>query len=191
MLAQLSPGLDNCTFVGDARLFVSNFTGEITEILPGGTTRAALPGGLNWPLDLAVGADGALYIADGTYFYGWQPGGEKQTAGMLFTPGYPGFLRGLDAVGPGEFLVTTANGEVARYRPETSETEVLASGFDQLYGVALAPDGIVLSSSRALGGCWPSARRHRCACRSASRPGRRGDRTRTGVLVGESVPAGS
>ncbi|HTF09136.1 MAG TPA: SMP-30/gluconolactonase/LRE family protein, partial [Asanoa sp.] len=35
LLAQLTPGLDNLTFVGD-RLFVSNFTGEITEILGGG-----------------------------------------------------------------------------------------------------------------------------------------------------------
>ena len=68
LLAQLNPGLDNLTFVGD-RLFVSNFTGEITEILGGGETRTVLPGGLNWPLDLAVGDDGSLYVADGTYFY--------------------------------------------------------------------------------------------------------------------------
>ena len=67
LLAQLSPGLDNCTFVGD-RLLVSDFTGEITEISPDGTTRAVLPGGLCWPLDLTVGQDGQLYIADGTYF---------------------------------------------------------------------------------------------------------------------------
>ncbi len=32
VLATLNPGLDNLTFVGE-RLFVSNFTGEITEIL--------------------------------------------------------------------------------------------------------------------------------------------------------------
>jgi len=68
VLAQLNPGLDNLTFV-DNRLFVSNFTGEITEILGDGQTRTVLGGGLNWPLDLAVGADGNLYIADGTYFY--------------------------------------------------------------------------------------------------------------------------
>lgn len=139
VLAQLNPGLDNCTFA-DGRLFVSSFTGEITEILPDGGTRSALPGGLNWPLDLAVGADGALYVADGTFFYRLSEG-EKQIAGMLFTPGYPGFLRGLTLAAPGEFVVTTANGEVARYRPDTSETDVLASGFDQLYGVALATDG--------------------------------------------------
>ena len=89
VLAQLSPGLDNCTFVGD-RLFVSNFTGEITEILGGGETRTVLPGGLNWPLDLAVGDDGRLYVADGTYFYAVAPDGSLQTVGMLFSPGYPG-----------------------------------------------------------------------------------------------------
>ena len=79
VLAQLTPGLDNCTFVGsgsEARLFVSNFTGEITEILGGGETRTTLPGALNWPMDLAVGADGKVYVADGTYFYALQPDGS-------------------------------------------------------------------------------------------------------------------
>lgn len=155
LLAQLSPGLDNCTFVGD-RLFVSNFTGEITEIGADGGVRTALPGGLNWPLDLAVGDDGALYVADGTFTYRLSTGssgdkGEREIAGMLFTPGYPGFLRGLTPVGPGLFLVTTANGDVARWRPATSETEVLASGFDQLYGVALAPDGAALAVEQGTG----------------------------------------
>lgn len=144
VLAQLSPGLDNCTFTGSgpaARLFVSNFTGEITEILPDGTTGTVLAGGLNWPLDLAVSPDGTLFVADGTYLYSFAAAGAKQIAGMLFTPGYPGFLRGLTPSGPGEFVVTTANGEVARYRPATSETEVVAAGFDQLYGVDLTSDG--------------------------------------------------
>lgn len=144
LLAQLNPGLDNCTFVGD-RLFVSNFTGEITQISPDGTTESVLPGGLNWPLDLAVGDDGQLYIADGTYFYVALPDGSLHTAGMLFSPGYPGFLRGVAASGPGEFVVTTSGGQVARYRPDASESEVLADGFDQLYGVAVSPGGVVVA----------------------------------------------
>ncbi len=175
VLAALNPGLDNLTFVGD-RLFVSNFTGEITEILSGGQSRTVLPGGLNWPLDLAVGADGNLYIADGTYFYVLlrdgddrerggagrsgsppiRPGDDRErggagrsgsspirpgslrTAGMLFSPGYPGFMRGLAPSGPGEFVVTTSNGQIARYWPGRNESEVLAEGFDQLYGVAVS-----------------------------------------------------
>jgi sugar lactone lactonase YvrE len=150
VLADLNPGLDNSTFVGD-RLFVSNFTGEITEILDGGQTQTVLPGGLNWPLDLAVGADGNLYVADGTYFYVLLPDRTLQTVGMLFTPGYPGFVRGLAAAGPGEFVVTTSGGQVSRYRPASCESEVLADGFDQLYGVAIAADGTVAAAELGTG----------------------------------------
>lgn len=150
VLANLSPGLDNLTFVGQ-RLFVSNFTGEITEILDDGATRTILAGGLNWPLDLTVGADGLLYVADGTYFYRFSPDGLLRTAGMLFSPGYPGFLRGVAPSGPGEFVVTTSNGEVARYRPDANESEFLATGFDQLYGVAIAASGAVLVAELGAG----------------------------------------
>src|SRR5579875_50135 len=144
VLADLNPGLDNVTLVGD-RIFVSNFTGEITEISDDGATHTVLPGGLNWPLDLAVGADGNLYIADGTYFYVLRPGGALQTVGMLFSPGYPGFLRGLAPTGAGEFVVTTSGGQVSRYRHADSESTVLADGFDQLYGVAVAGDAVVVA----------------------------------------------
>jgi sugar lactone lactonase YvrE len=50
VLATIAPGLDNLTFAGD-RLFVSSFTGRVTEILGGGETRDVLPGGLTcaWP----------------------------------------------------------------------------------------------------------------------------------------------
>ena len=140
VLATLTPGLDNCSFV-DGRLFVSTFTGLITEVLAGGQTSTLLPGGLNWPLDLSVGADGNLYVADGTYFYLVTPDGALQTVGMLFSPGYPGFLRGLAPSGAGEFVVTTSGGQVARYRPAANETDYLADGLDQLYGVALSSDG--------------------------------------------------
>lgn len=140
VLATLTPGLDNCSFV-DGRLFVSTFTGLITEVPANGQPTALLPGGLNWPLDLTVGADGNLYVADGTYFYLVTPDGALQTTGMLFSPGYPGFLRGLAPSGPGEFVVTTSGGQVARYRPAANETDYLADGLDQLYGVALAADG--------------------------------------------------
>ena len=149
VLATLTPGLDNLTFVGE-RLLVSNFTGEITEILSGGEVRTVLPGGLNWPLDLAVGADGHVYIADGTYFYALRDGALR-TAGMLFSPGYPGFVRGLACLGPREFAVTTSNGQVARYRPGSNESDVVAEGFDQLYGVAVAPGGAIVVAELGAG----------------------------------------
>jgi len=150
VLAQLSPGLDNLTFVGD-RLFVSNFTGEITEILSGGDTSTVLPGGLNWPLDLAMSDDGNLYVADGTYFYVLRADGPLETAGMLFSPAYPGFLRGLAVAGAGEFVVTTSGGQVARYRPAANETDYLAADFDQIYGVAIGPGDMVVFAELGTG----------------------------------------
>jgi sugar lactone lactonase YvrE len=150
VLAQLNPGLDNLTFV-DGRLFVSNFTGEITEILPGGGTSTLLPGGLNWPLDLAIGADGRLYIADGTYFYTVGDDGALQTVGMLFSPGYPGFLRGLAPEPGGAFVVATSGGQIARYRSADGETDYLADGFDQLYGVAIGPGGDIVFAELGTG----------------------------------------
>jgi sugar lactone lactonase YvrE len=150
VLAQLEPGLDNCTFVGE-RLFVSSFTGQITEVLAGGQTRTLLPGGLNWPLDLTVDANGQLYIVDGTHFHALQPDGSLRTLGMMFSPGYPGNVRGAVALGPDEFLLASSGGQVARWRPSRGESETLAQGFDQLYGIAVAPGGAVIVAELGAG----------------------------------------
>ncbi|MET9214135.1 MULTISPECIES: SMP-30/gluconolactonase/LRE family protein [unclassified Nocardia] len=150
VLAALEPGLDNCTFVGN-RLFVSSFTGEITEILAGGATESILEGGLMWPLDLTVASDGTLYVADGTYLYVFGDAGLTQVA-SLFSLNTPGYVRGVTAVGPGELLVATSSGEIASYRPGPEPvTEVLAEGFDQLYGIAVTADRTVVAAEFGAG----------------------------------------
>lgn len=143
LLAQLTPGLDNVTFVGE-RMFVSNISGYVVEILDGGKTRDLVPDGLSWPLGLAMDSTGLLFIADGPFSYTLRQGGERELAGMLFSPGYPGYSRGVAAAAAGEFVVTTANGDVARYWPAPQKSEFLAHGFNQLYGVAVAPRGGVV-----------------------------------------------
>lgn len=150
VLAKLSPGLDNLTFVGD-RLFVSNISGQITEILGGGEIRTVLPGGLNWPLDLTMGSEGTLYVADGTNLYALLPGNTLRSVGNLFSSNYPGFIRGLTSVGAGEFVVTTSNGQVSRYRPTNNESEVLVEGLDQPYGLAVAADGTIVVAELGAG----------------------------------------
>ncbi len=150
VLANLTPGLDNSTFVGD-RLFVSNLSGCIMEILADGGTKELVPNGLNWPLGLALGDDERLFIADGACSYMLRPGSEIQSAGMLFTQGYPGYARGVAASGPGEFVITTGTGTVARYRPDFGESDVLATGYDQLYGLAIARDGGIIFAESGTG----------------------------------------
>jgi len=150
VLAELDPGLDNLAFI-DQRLFVSSLSGQITEVLGGGESRLLLSGGLTWPLDLEVADDGNLYVADGIYLYLLTRDGQLRTVGMLFAPGYPGFLRGLAAAGEGNFIVTTSNGQVSRYHPARSESEVLADGFDQVYGVGIAPDQTIVVAELGTG----------------------------------------
>ena len=150
VMANLSPGLDNVTFVGK-RVFVSNISGYITEILDGGKTRDLIADGFNWPLGLAVDSDGSLFVADGPFSYALKPGQQRQRAGFLFEPNYPGYSRGVAKAGSGEFVVTTANGDVVRYWPAKPEKQVLASGFDQLYGVAVSPNGGVVFVEQGAG----------------------------------------
>lgn len=150
VLANLTPGLDNCTFVGD-RLFVSHGDGSVIEILEPGKTRTLVDKGLLWPMGLAVDANGEIFVADGPYCYSLRPGGSPEVLGMLFTPGYPGFTRGVADAGIGEWIVTTAFGDVKRYRPAREESDVIAQGFDKLMGVALGPGGTVVFAESATG----------------------------------------
>lgn len=150
VLADIGPGLDNVTFVGD-RIFVSSISGQVNELFGGGKTRSVVPDGLNWPLGLAIGEDGVLFAADGPFHYRFAPGGGRELAGMLFTPGCPGYTRGVAISGPGEVIVTTANGQVSRWRPAAQESEHLAEGFDMLYGVAVAADGTAVFAEGGAG----------------------------------------
>jgi len=150
VLADIAPGLDNCTFVGE-RLFVSHISGAIHEILEPGRTRPLVDRGLQWPLGLAVDETGALFIADGVFTYDLRPGDALGLAGTLFTPGFPGYTRGVFAEAPGQYVVTTANGNVARYWPARQESDTLGTSFDRLMGVAVAPGGAVIAAEYGTG----------------------------------------
>jgi glucose/arabinose dehydrogenase len=106
---------------------------------------------LQWPLGLAVGADGHVFVADGVFSYMLAPGGTLTLAGMIFYPGCPGYMRGAAAAGPGEWVVTTGLGAVARYRPALGQNDVIAAGYDQLMGVDIARDGAVVFAEYGTG----------------------------------------
>ena len=151
VLAQLTPGLDNSTFVGK-RLFVSNIIG-VRHRDPRG--RQDQGPRARWP-ELAAGSgDGRGRCCSmwptGPFPTRFGRGRIVSSRACCSVPGYPGYSRGVVAAGPGEFIVTTANGAVARYWPAQQKSEVLASGFDQLYGVAIAPRGAVIFAEQGTG----------------------------------------
>lgn len=150
MLAQLAPGLDNVTFVGE-RIFVSNIAGHIDEILPDGNVRPVIEGGFNWPLGLAVQGDGTLFVGDGPFSYTMKAGGAREVAGLLFTPGSPGYVRGVASVSSGEIAVTTSVGTIALWDYTAQRHEVIASGLDQLYGIVALPDGSIVAAETGAG----------------------------------------
>ena len=146
-LANLGPGLDNVTFVGD-RIFVSSINGSVTEILEPGKVRPLVKRGLQWPLGIAVDDAGSVFVCDGVYGYTLDPKAEGvealKLAGMAFWPGSPGYLRGVCAGGEtGEWIVTTGLGSVARYNPTAGTSDFIAHGYDQLMGVARSTNGAI------------------------------------------------
>jgi sugar lactone lactonase YvrE len=138
VMATIGAGLDNVAFVGK-RTFVSHITGSIHEITAPGQAKPIVDKGLEWPLGLAVGPDGTVFVADGGFCNAIPPGGEMVNIGNFFVPGYPGWIRDVAAVGAGEWAVTTADGVVALWNPAAQSSEVIASGYDKLMGIAVAP----------------------------------------------------
>jgi sugar lactone lactonase YvrE len=156
VLANLGPGLDNVTFVGD-RIFISSINGSLTEILEPGKVSPLVQRGLQWPLGLAVDGEGTIFVCDGVYGYNLKPGGDVsvdalQLAGMIFWPGCPGYLRGVAASSvSGEWIIATGLGSLARYRPAAGESDFIGHGYDQLMGVATTDGGAIVFAEYGAG----------------------------------------
>jgi sugar lactone lactonase YvrE len=154
-LANVGPGLDNVTFVGD-RIFVSSINGSITEILEAGKTRPLVQRGLQWPLGIGVNGEGTVFVCDGVYGYTLNPVGQGidalQLSGMIFYPGCPGYMRGVCAgSSPGEWIIATGLGSLARYRPKAGESDFIGHGYDQLMGVATTEGGAIVFAEYGAG----------------------------------------
>jgi DNA-binding beta-propeller fold protein YncE len=60
-------------------------------------------------------------------------------------------MRGAVASAPGEWVITTGLGAVARYRPGAGESDFIATGYDRLMGVDIAAGGAVVFAEYATG----------------------------------------
>ena len=146
LLARLGPGLDNIDYVGD-RLFVSHMLdGRITEVTPGGGLREVIAGGFQFPLDITIDKRGAIVFADNCVLYALRPGdGPPVALGRMFSPGFPGTIRGVAAAGDGAFVATTTDGRVVLYDPAAERHAVLAEDLDQPYAVDIVSGTAVVA----------------------------------------------
>jgi sugar lactone lactonase YvrE len=145
VIATVRPGIDNFALTADDRLFVSHFVdGGVAEIMRDGRERRLVEPGFCGPSGLAVASDGVLYAADGISMAAVAPDGSQRRVGMLFDGHFPGFVRGLGAASGGMLVVTTSAGEVTSYHPVTHEMTEHAKGLNELYGVAVAPNGALV-----------------------------------------------
>jgi len=143
--ATVRAGLDNLALSPDDRLFVSHFTdGGVAEIMADGSERRLVPPGFLGPMGLAVATDGVLYAADGISMAAVGRDGACHRVGMLFDGQFPGFVRGLAAGTDGTVVVSTSAGDVTTYHPVTHAMTENLKGLNELYGVAVAPNGAII-----------------------------------------------
>ena len=145
VVAKVRPGIDNFALTADDRLFVSHFVdGGVAEIMSDGRERRLVEPGFCGPSGLAISTDGVLYAADGISMAAVERDGSQKRVGMLFDGHFPGFVRGVGAGSNGSLVVTTSAGDVTSYHPVTHEMIEHAKGLNELYDVAVAPNGAVV-----------------------------------------------
>ena len=150
-LARVRPGIDNLEFDGDGRLFLSNFVdGGVSEISGDGSERQILGPGLVGPFGVSAGGSRVL-VADVFSHVSISPDGGIDQPLHFAKPGFPGFLRGVAAASPSLAYVTVSAGNVVACELESGETSVVAEGLEELYGVAVAPDGRLLVAEGGTG----------------------------------------
>ena len=123
----------------------------------------------------AVGDDGRLYVADGTYFYAVAPdgvaadGGHAVLAGLSGLPARPGASRCTASSSSPPPAARSLATDPLRAKPTTSQTD-----FDQLYGVAIGPGGAIVFAELGTGRVHCAAIRQRRGARvGPARPRRR------------------
>jgi hypothetical protein len=99
---------------------------------------------------LDVDAAGVLYIADGMRLLAVDTHGHQRTLASYTSHGFPGFLRNVLVLQDDSFVVSTSAGVIALYTVG-EEPRVLASGLEQIAGLALGREGQVLAAEAGTG----------------------------------------
>ena len=148
VIAKVRPGIDNLAIDDDGKLYLSHFVdGGVAEVAMDGSNeeRVLVEAGWVGPWGIACDtASGTCFVVDGLSLAMISAEGERSAVGSPLDTSAPRFVRAVAAGKPGEFLMTTARGDVLRYDFATQTTDMLVAKQGQLKGLCIADDGGVL-----------------------------------------------
>ena len=138
VIATVRPGIDNLAFDADGKLYLSHFVdGGVAEVSMDGksTERVLSEPGWVGPWGIAADASGTCFIVDCLSLARLDPSGERSAVGSPLDKSAPRFVRAVAAGNPGEFLMTTARGDVIRYQFESESSHMMVAKQGQLKGL--------------------------------------------------------
>ena len=148
VVAKVRPGIDNLAIDADGKLYLSHFVdGGVAEVAMDGSNeeRVLVEAGWVGPWGIACDtASGTCFVVDGLSLAMIAPNGERSAVGSPLDTNAPRFVRAIAAGKPGEFLMSTARGDVLCYDFATETTDMLVAKQGQLKGLCAAEDGGVL-----------------------------------------------
>lgn len=147
-IAQVRPGIDNLAIDRGGRLFLSHFVdGGVAEVATDGSSRerVLVPPGWVGPWGIACDPSGASLVVDGLSLAALDSSGRISHIGSPLDKSAPRFVRAVAPGAPGEILMTTARGDVLRYRLSDGQASAQAQKLGELKGLCAGPGGLVFA----------------------------------------------
>ena len=142
VIARVRPGIDNLAIDAAGRLFLSHYVdGGVAEVATDGSSRerVLVPPGWVGPWGMACDPSGTALVVDGLSLAALDPGGRIRHIGGPLDKKAPRFVRAVAPGAPGEMLMTTARGDILRYRLADGQTHMQAQKLGELKGLCAGP----------------------------------------------------
>ncbi|MFZ5653135.1 MAG: SMP-30/gluconolactonase/LRE family protein [Pseudomonadota bacterium] len=148
VIARVRPGIDNLAIDRAGRLFLSHFVdGGVAEVATDGSSRQRelAPPGWVGPWGIACDPAGTALIADGLSLAALDAHGRIERIGSPLGRSAPRFVRAVAPGAGGEILMTTARGDVLRYRRSGGQAPAQAQRLGELKGLCAGPGAQVFA----------------------------------------------
>ncbi len=146
VIAKVRPGIDNLAFDADGKLYLSHFVdGGVAEVSMDGrsTERVLAEPGWVGPWGIAADPSGTCFIVDCLSLAKLDASGKRSAVGSPLDKSAPRFVRAVAAGNAGEFLMTTARGDVIRYAFNSEKSHMLVAKQGQLKGLCAGENDTV------------------------------------------------